>query len=575
MPKALCVSAPPERIRERLELSVAALRELRLLREQHEATCGVGKRCTVERPLSELHMHSSRDKSVLKPWGSRPPKAGPRRPQLSCEFFDPSDRRPLEVVSEVARDHLAATTTAQTTGAAPPRPRSASHLPSSRSADDLGGGSDARTSPVGLADPVTSAPGRDPDPHFHCDLRSRDSSEVYRYPSPLHAVAMQSSAFLHRRGAGDDRDAAASPDGKPPPMSDGARRHRRHDDAGADDEVTATVAAPLGADKATAYIALLQRRERKAEAARANLSVRYEPAVPVPAATAYGVGGGAGGAVGSAVGGGGGALPALVRPASIAHYDTSRRHHDDDDDDGHDGGDDAERRWRASGPHVHPGAGDRRGKSPNLQQQQQQSTNGEHEFRRRALTSVSTDLRPQRGAGRWSAAAEPTAGALGWRPGELGGPRYQQREARICKLGHGSWAGSLHKSADLRGGHGDDGDSASSDHRRHPRNAARSSSPKGHRLREGVELVRQRFRLPGRRRGAGGEGASSEPDVSGGGRQLTEREEVAGGSSVFDCRRRLVPHPSEIRGIGAGAAGTGADGYRRWWLVEVPVGSCW
>ncbi|XP_078462323.1 uncharacterized protein LOC144727403 isoform X2 [Lampetra planeri] len=724
-------AAESERIRarERLEASVAALRELQLLREEREASvrqaltrpttqrqqqqpqrrgkercygrgpgrsdgkaddallavgrdlelikeqlqCGLGKPCALERPLSELRVDTDGTDVDSRPSSGfySMSEDGSLSLSNSCSSISSSGPAPAP--------HAASTSTPSSSTAAPvatttmtgqlpvrlrrpaarpkpqERPRSAVELPSflrttgqqhhqqqqqqrspkakagpsrPQSSYDLGDGSDARTSPVGLADPVTSAPGRDPDPRFRCDLRSRDGSEVYRYPSPLHAIAMQSSAFLHQRGAGDDRDAAgaaASPDGKPP-TGGRTRRHRRHDDAGADDEGSAANAAPLSADKVTAYIAaLLKRRgqktrrrtsgagasaavvvERKAsdaaktsaspsaEAARSrpitNLSVRYKhgaaaAASPVPAAAAYG--GRAGGAAGSPVGGSsmnlarsprGGTLPALVRPASIAHFDTSR-YHDDDEDDGGGGGDDDERRWRASGPHVHPGAGDRRSsseKSPNLQQQQksrqqqqQQSTDRERECRRRALASVSMDLRPQRGAGWWGAAAEPTVGALGWQQGELGRPQYQQRVARICKLGHGSWAGSLPKSLDLRGGYrhrqddDDDHEDGASD-RRHPGNAARSSSSKRHRLREGVELVRQSFRLPGRRRRTSGERASSELDVSGGGRQPTEREEAAGGSTAFDYRRRLVLHPSEVRGIGAGAAGTRAGGHRRW-----------
>ncbi|XP_067831757.1 uncharacterized protein [Heptranchias perlo] len=38
-------------------------------------------------------------------------------------------------------------------------------------------------------------PGPGPDPKYQCDLVSRNSNEVYHYPSPLHAVALQSPLF--------------------------------------------------------------------------------------------------------------------------------------------------------------------------------------------------------------------------------------------------------------------------------------------------------------------------------------------------------------------------------------------
>lgn len=37
---------------------------------------------------------------------------------------------------------------------------------------------------------------------YHCDLVARNGSDVYRYPSPLHAVAVQSSVFLQMLGNG-------------------------------------------------------------------------------------------------------------------------------------------------------------------------------------------------------------------------------------------------------------------------------------------------------------------------------------------------------------------------------------
>lgn len=48
-------------------------------------------------------------------------------------------------------------------------------------------------------DPVPS----DSQSKFHCDFVSRSGGDVYRYPSPLHAVALQSPAFLQMLGHGD------------------------------------------------------------------------------------------------------------------------------------------------------------------------------------------------------------------------------------------------------------------------------------------------------------------------------------------------------------------------------------
>ncbi|XP_023150362.1 dapper homolog 1 isoform X1 [Amphiprion ocellaris] len=66
-------------------------------------------------------------------------------------------------------------------------------------------------------------PAMDADTHFkyHCDLVARNGSDVYRYPSPLHAVAVQSPAFLQVLGHG--RDEAGGEGLKtetcPPPVS--------------------------------------------------------------------------------------------------------------------------------------------------------------------------------------------------------------------------------------------------------------------------------------------------------------------------------------------------------------------
>lgn len=51
-------------------------------------------------------------------------------------------------------------------------------------------------------DPVSSVASCDSQSKFHCDLVARNGSDVYRYPSPLHAVAVQSPIFLQMLGQG-------------------------------------------------------------------------------------------------------------------------------------------------------------------------------------------------------------------------------------------------------------------------------------------------------------------------------------------------------------------------------------
>lgn len=51
-------------------------------------------------------------------------------------------------------------------------------------------------------DYVSSAASCDSQSKFHYDLVARNGGDVYRYPSPLHAVAVQSPAFLHTLGHG-------------------------------------------------------------------------------------------------------------------------------------------------------------------------------------------------------------------------------------------------------------------------------------------------------------------------------------------------------------------------------------
>lgn len=51
-------------------------------------------------------------------------------------------------------------------------------------------------------DPVSSVASCDSQYKYLCDLGSRNGSDVYRYPSPLHAVAFQSPVFLQLLGHG-------------------------------------------------------------------------------------------------------------------------------------------------------------------------------------------------------------------------------------------------------------------------------------------------------------------------------------------------------------------------------------
>uniref|UniRef100_UPI0037E9B8DC dapper homolog 1 n=1 Tax=Semicossyphus pulcher TaxID=241346 RepID=UPI0037E9B8DC len=51
-------------------------------------------------------------------------------------------------------------------------------------------------------DSVSSVVSSDSQSKYHSDLVARNGSEVYRYPSPLHAVAVQSPVFLQKLGHG-------------------------------------------------------------------------------------------------------------------------------------------------------------------------------------------------------------------------------------------------------------------------------------------------------------------------------------------------------------------------------------
>lgn len=51
-------------------------------------------------------------------------------------------------------------------------------------------------------DPISSLASYDFQSKYHCDLVARNGSDVYRYPSPLHAVAVQSPVLLQMLGHG-------------------------------------------------------------------------------------------------------------------------------------------------------------------------------------------------------------------------------------------------------------------------------------------------------------------------------------------------------------------------------------
>uniref|UniRef100_A0A3Q4GI35 Dishevelled-binding antagonist of beta-catenin 1 n=1 Tax=Neolamprologus brichardi TaxID=32507 RepID=A0A3Q4GI35_NEOBR len=63
--------------------------------------------------------------------------------------------------------------------------------------------------------PPTVDAATEPQSKYHCDLVARNGNDVYRYPSPLHAVAVQSPAFLQTLGFGgpgrDEADTSAPP----------------------------------------------------------------------------------------------------------------------------------------------------------------------------------------------------------------------------------------------------------------------------------------------------------------------------------------------------------------------------
>lgn len=64
-------------------------------------------------------------------------------------------------------------------------------------------------------DAASSFLSTEPQSKYHCDLVARNGNDVYRYPSPLHAVVVQSPAFLQMLGFGgpgrDEADTSALP----------------------------------------------------------------------------------------------------------------------------------------------------------------------------------------------------------------------------------------------------------------------------------------------------------------------------------------------------------------------------
>lgn len=99
---------------------------------------------------------------------------------------------------------------------------SADELASCLECDVLVGGLCDESSSSGTVRRSLSAPNpptvdaaAEPQSKYHCDLVARNGNDVYHYPSPLHAVAVQSPAFLQMLGFGgpgrDEADTSAPP----------------------------------------------------------------------------------------------------------------------------------------------------------------------------------------------------------------------------------------------------------------------------------------------------------------------------------------------------------------------------
>ncbi|XP_059810877.1 uncharacterized protein LOC132383704 [Hypanus sabinus] len=153
------------------------------------------------------------------------PQVGRRRPRSTedgAPHLEPGTQRALEgeacIWGRVVRR-----------GRASQRPVSAGELTflprycsSSRLSSSCPAASSSTTS-VSLTSSISpSSPGHGarPDPKFRCDLVSRHGSEVYHYPSPLHAVALQSPLFT--ASSGRPREPGGEGEGAGPELGAGA-----------------------------------------------------------------------------------------------------------------------------------------------------------------------------------------------------------------------------------------------------------------------------------------------------------------------------------------------------------------
>uniref|UniRef100_A0A8C2ZHC5 Dishevelled-binding antagonist of beta-catenin 1 n=1 Tax=Cyclopterus lumpus TaxID=8103 RepID=A0A8C2ZHC5_CYCLU len=154
---------------------------------------------------------------------------------------------------------------------------------------------DGRLLSAGLCDDLSSSVRRrslsvpypaSPDPassvdssKYHCDLIARNGSDIYRYPSPLHAVAVQSPVFLqmegHRVHGGPGRDGVVEglkPESSPLSASDSAPL------------VSQSSARPTSSSQAPSYkrldsyiCSLLQRRALPFRTSRPRTSISADP----------------------------------------------------------------------------------------------------------------------------------------------------------------------------------------------------------------------------------------------------------------------------------------------------------
>ncbi|XP_034381409.1 dapper homolog 1 isoform X2 [Cyclopterus lumpus] len=163
------------------------------------------------------------------------------------------------------------------------------------SADELASCLDCDCLVGGLCDDLSSSVRRrslsvpypaSPDPassvdssKYHCDLIARNGSDIYRYPSPLHAVAVQSPVFLqmegHRVHGGPGRDGVVEglkPESSPLSASDSAPL------------VSQSSARPTSSSQAPSYkrldsyiCSLLQRRALPFRTSRPRTSISADP----------------------------------------------------------------------------------------------------------------------------------------------------------------------------------------------------------------------------------------------------------------------------------------------------------